>query len=214
MCQPVYRNVPSTKLWTHFRDIDMRNAQCCQHATCDYQPVLEGKCQHPLIGLKWQCFRRTSGTCRVKMSAWTPTVVPDVNFSPRTRYDMQTWYGSSRLQTSLHDPIANRDGKCPWIKFLLDCNRVFGHNQRGADKSLVRPGRKQANVSVRIASTSFGTLPCRGKKMMTARVSMLLKSRASLTCFRACFLPSRAKDLSAPSYARQSKFCRGPCPSL
>jgi len=29
---------------------------------------------------------------------------------------------------------------------------------------------------------------------------MLLKSRASLTCFRACFLPGRAKDLSAPRY--------------
>jgi len=34
--------------------------------------------------------------------------------------------------------------------------------------------------------------------MMTARVSMLLKSRATLTCFRVCFLPGRAKDLSAP----------------
>ena len=32
---------------------------------------------------------------------------------------------------------------------------------------------------------------------MTARISVLLKSRASLTCFRACFLPGRAKDLSA-----------------
>jgi len=31
---------------------------------------------------------------------------------------------------------------------------------------------------------------------MTARFSMLLKSRASLTFFRACFLPGRAKDLS------------------
>jgi len=29
---------------------------------------------------------------------------------------------------------------------------------------------------------------------------MLLKSRASLTCFRACFLPGWAKDLSAPWY--------------
>jgi len=29
---------------------------------------------------------------------------------------------------------------------------------------------------------------------------MLLKSRASLTCFRACFLPGRAKDVSAPRY--------------
>ena len=32
---------------------------------------------------------------------------------------------------------------------------------------------------------------------MTARVSMLLNQRASLTCFRACFLRGRAKDLSA-----------------
>jgi len=38
------------------------------------------------------------------------------------------------------------------------------------------------------------------KNMMTSRVSMLLKSRASLTCFRACFLPGRDKDLSAPQY--------------
>jgi len=35
---------------------------------------------------------------------------------------------------------------------------------------------------------------------MTSRVSMLLKSRPSLTCFRACFLPGRSKDLSAPRY--------------
>ena len=41
---------------------------------------------------------------------------------------------------------------------------------------------------------------------MTARVSILLKSRASLTCFRACLLPGRAKDLSAPltSYVTNS----------
>ena len=72
---------------------------------------------------------------------------------------------------------------------------------RGANKSLVLPGRKQANVSVRMAWISFGALPCRKKKiLMTARVSMLLKSRASLTCFRARFLPGRTKDLSAPQY--------------
>jgi len=35
---------------------------------------------------------------------------------------------------------------------------------------------------------------------VTIRVSMLLKSRASLTCFRACFLLGLAKDLSAPGY--------------
>jgi len=46
----------------------------------------------------------------------------------------------------------------------------------------------------------FPSAPClAGKKnLMTARVSMLLKSRASPPCFPACFLPGRAKDLSAP----------------
>ena len=76
--------------------------------------------------------------------------------------------------------------------------KVWTHSYSGADKSLARPGRKQANVSVRMAWISFGVLPCRKKILTTARVSMLLKSRASLTCFRACFLPGRAKDLSAP----------------
>jgi len=35
---------------------------------------------------------------------------------------------------------------------------------------------------------------------MTARISILLKLRWSLTCFRASFLPGRAKDLPAPRY--------------
>jgi len=72
---------------------------------------------------------------------------------------------------------------------------------RGADKSSARPGRKQANVSVRMAWISFGAFPCRKKEnLMTARVSLLLKTHASLTCFRAYFLPGRARDLSAPRY--------------
>jgi len=80
---------------------------------------------------------------------------------------------------------------------------------RGADKSLARPGRKQTNASVRMAWISFGALPCRKKKyLMTARVSMLLKSRESLTCFRACFLPGRAKDLSAPGITNKRDNAR------
>ena len=45
----------------------------------------------------------------------------------------------------------------------------------------------------------FPSAPCLAgkKKLMIARVSVLLKSRASLTCFRTCFLPGGAKDLSA-----------------
>ena len=48
----------------------------------------------------------------------------------------------------------------------------------------------------------FPPAPCltEKKNWMTARVSMLLKSGASLTCVRACFIPGRAKDLSAPRY--------------
>jgi hypothetical protein len=47
----------------------------------------------------------------------------------------------------------------------------------------------------------FPSAPCLAEeKNLTARGSMSLKSLASLTCFRACFLPGRAKVLSAPRY--------------
>ena len=45
---------------------------------------------------------------------------------------------------------------------------------------------------------------------MTARVSMLLKSRASLTCFRASFLPGRTKDLSAPGKTDKGGYMNKP----
>jgi hypothetical protein len=48
----------------------------------------------------------------------------------------------------------------------------------------------------------FPSMPCKKKKkLMTAGVSMLLKSRTSLSCFRDRFLTVRAKDLSAPCYS-------------
>jgi len=94
------------------------------------------------------------------------------------------------------NPCWERDFPQPSRPFL---GPTKPHIQ-GADKSLARPGRKQAKVSVRMAIISFGALPCRNKNLMTARVSMVLKWRASLTCFRACFLHGRAKDLSASRY--------------
>ena len=42
------------------------------------------------------------------------------------------------------------------------------------------------------------------KNLMTARVSMFLKSHTSLTCFRDFFLSGRAKDLSAPRFTTVS----------
>ena len=42
---------------------------------------------------------------------------------------------------------------------------IYTQEYRGANKSLARPGRKQANISVRMTWISFGTLPCRKKKL-------------------------------------------------
>ena len=69
---------------------------------------------------------------------------------------------------------------------------------RDAGKSLTRPRRKQANVCQNGVNFLRLLALQEKKNLLTARVSMLLKSRASLTCFRACFLPGRVKDLSAP----------------
>ena len=91
-------------------------------------------------------------------------------------------FGALPCRGTAWSPLGTDGVRAPWDGGLY----------RSADKSLARPRRKQANVSVRKAWISFGALPCRKKKkLMTARVSMLSKSRASLTCFRACFLPGR-----------------------
>ena len=87
-----------------------------------------------------------------------------------------------------------------FLTYTLKCLYIYIYIYRSADKSLARPGRKQANVSVIMALISLGALPCRKRSLMTARVSMLLKSSSYLPRFRACFFPSRAKDLSAPRY--------------
>jgi len=45
----------------------------------------------------------------------------------------------------------------------------------------------------------FPLVPClAGKKNLMTACILMLKLRATLTCFRACSLPGRAKDLSAP----------------
>jgi len=67
---------------------------------------------------------------------------------------------------------------------------------------LIRPWPHQEGDKLMFLSEwrEFPSAPClaeKKKNLMTARVS-LLKSRASLTCFRACFLPGQAKVLSAP----------------
>jgi hypothetical protein len=78
--------------------------------------------------------------------------------------------------------------------------RGFIPPYRGADKSLAPPGRKQAKIFLPEWREFPSASLLLGKKMITARVSILLKSRASLTCFQARFLTGRAKDLPAPRY--------------
>ena len=51
-------------------------------------------------------------------------------------------------------------------------------NYRGADKSLVRPERKKANVFVRMAWISFSALPCRGKETWWQLASRFCWNRA------------------------------------
>ena len=56
-----------------------------------------------------------------------------------------------------------------WIVVLISVWYFY----RGADKSLGRPGRRQANVSVRMAWISFVALPCRKKNDDSSRLDVV-----------------------------------------
>jgi len=64
---------------------------------------------------------------------------------------------------------------------------------RGADKSLARPGRKQARNHIRDAR-DFNNM------FFSLQGKVLKEIHAILTEILASFLPGRAKDLSAPLY--------------
>jgi len=69
---------------------------------------------------------------------------------------------------------------------------------RGADKSLARPGRKQARKYVR-GARDFNNIETRAvTKFFSLQGKAPKEIRAILTETLACFLPGRAKDLSAP----------------
>jgi hypothetical protein len=89
------------------------------------------------------------------------------------------------------------------IRFVIksineDVLSLFVHT-RGADKSLARPGRKQAPKLVRDAR-DFNDIETRAviKFFFPARQGAEGNSRHSDRKTLACFLPGRAKDLSAP----------------
>jgi len=71
---------------------------------------------------------------------------------------------------------------------------------QGADKSLARPGRKQARKHVRDAR-DFNNIETRTFESFFFLQGKAQKEiRAILTETLACFLPARAKELSAPLY--------------
>jgi len=71
---------------------------------------------------------------------------------------------------------------------------------RGADKSLVRPGRKQSRKHVRDAR-DFNKIEMRAViKFLFLQGKASKEIHAILTEKLACFLPGWAKDLSAPLY--------------
>ena len=67
---------------------------------------------------------------------------------------------------------------------------------RGPDKSLARPGRKQARKHVRNVR-DFNNIETR------AVIKFCFSCKAILTETLSCFLPGRAKDLSLPLYTQQ-----------
>jgi len=73
-------------------------------------------------------------------------------------------------------------------------------NYRGAEKSLARPGRKQARMHVR-DGRDFNNIETRAvSKFFFLQGKAPKEIHAILTGTLACFLPGRAKDLSAPLY--------------
>ena len=81
-----------------------------------------------------------------------------------------------------------------WYEYKLKYSGVY----RGADKSLAQTGRKQTRKHVRDAR-DFNNIETRALiKIIFPQGKAPKEIQAILTETLACFLPGRAKDLSAP----------------
>jgi len=77
----------------------------------------------------------------------------------------------------------------------------------GADKSLARPGRRQARKHIRVAH-NFNNIETRAViKFCFLQGKAPKEIHAILTETLACFFPGRAKDLSAPVYILSWHVC-------
>jgi len=88
---------------------------------------------------------------------------------------------------------------CSYTSLSQYCDYCYG-SYRGADKSLARPGRNQARKHVRDAR-DFNKIETRAViKFLFLQAKAPKKIQVILTETLACFLPGRAKNLSAPLY--------------
>jgi hypothetical protein len=82
----------------------------------------------------------------------------------------------------------------------MACNLIKTTSYWGADKSLARPGRKQARKHFRDAR-DFNKIEMQAViKFLFLQGKAPKEIHAILTKIFACFLPGRAKDLSALLY--------------
>ena len=94
------------------------------------------------------------------------------------------------------------------------CRQQVEFSAQGADKSLARPRTKEARKHVRDAS-DFNNMETRAViKYFFLQGKASKEIRAILTETLACFLPGRAKDLSAPLYCVVRRHCGWPSSSV
>ena len=128
----------------------------------------------------------------------------------RGKYPPSPGMESSVIQSSSHgllpyrvsDPVLVRNSNefsrfippKEMAEILSNCRTIY----RGADKSLARPRRKQAG-SISSDTRDFNNIETRAVNRSFFLQSKTPKEiHAVLTETLACFLPGRAKDLSAP----------------
>jgi hypothetical protein len=77
---------------------------------------------------------------------------------------------------------------------------------RGADKSLARPGRKQATFSAFYGTWIFITTFTRVHHLSIPQPNQSIPLPITLLTGAACFLPGRAKNVSAPKHTPGGLF--------
>ena len=103
------------------------------------------------------------------------------------------WRASSVMRSTIWETVSQAQSRLG-LAFHLGWNIIY----RGADKSLARPGRKQALKHVRDVR-DFNNIDKRAViKFFFLQGNAPKEIHAILTETLDCFLPGRTKDLSAP----------------